>query len=67
MLHKVQNTEIYNTYSDSSITKQFLHIYHYKMYIYKLFSELLKLAEKRKTTRLKVETTRLKECRDDEV
>ena len=39
MLHKVQNTEIYNTYSDSSITKQFLHIYHYKMYIYKLCSE----------------------------
>ena len=28
---------------------------------------LLKLAEKRKTTRLKAETTRLKECRDDEV
>ena len=39
MLHEVQNTKIYNTYSDSSITKQFLHIYHYKMYIYKLFSE----------------------------
>ena len=34
MLHKVQNTEIYNTYFDSSIMKQFLHIY--KMYIYKL-------------------------------
>ena len=28
---------------------------------------LLKLAEKRKTTMLKAETTRLKECRDDEV
>ena len=41
MLHKVQNTEIYNTYSDSSIMKQFLHIYHhkFKMYIYKLCSE----------------------------
>ena len=29
--------------------------------------KVLKLAEKRKTTRLKAETTRLKECRDDEV
>ena len=28
---------------------------------------LLKLAEKRKTTRIKAETTRLKECQDDEV
>ena len=28
---------------------------------------LLKLAEKRKTTRVKAETTRLRECRDDEV
>ena len=30
-------------------------------------SSLLELAEKRKTTRLKVEMARLKECRDDEV